>query len=165
MSEAIVRLESDRLQRRGSCAGIIESCHRDEGRGIVEVAHNTYLQLVLGSGLFEVELQFEGVNISVYAGHSIDAALVENEAVVATMCVGGGVVDHRFVFIGHGDILVGKCPAGRLDAGLGCGGGSVGVEVVGVGEVGRTDDTGRGVDRERDVVDVVAAVVAGLPGS
>ena len=125
MSEAIVGLKSDRLQRRGRSAGVIESCHRDERRGIVEVAHNTYLQLVFGSGLFEVELQLESVDITVEFGHGIDAAFVEYEAVVAAVGIGRGVINHGFVLVGHRNILVGKSPTGEHYAGLGSGGGGV----------------------------------------
>ena len=51
------------------------------------------------------------------------------------MGVGGVVVDHGLVGIGHGDILVGEGPAGRLDTGLGGGAGGIAVEIVRVGEV------------------------------
>ena len=82
------------------------------------------------------------------------------------MCVGGGVVNHGLVFVGHGDILVGEGPAVGFYTSLGGGGGGVGVEVVGVGEVGGGDGGagGGGTVVEHQVVDVVDAVVARLAG-
>ena len=51
-------------------------------------------------------------------------------------------------------------PAVGLDTGLGGGGGGVGVEVFGVGEVGQGDSGAvRGTEVQRDIVDVVVAVV------
>ena len=94
------------------------------------------MKLVFGLVLFEIELKFEKVDISFHTGHGVYAALVEQEGVVAAVCIGGGVVDHGLVFVGHGHILVCERPTGGLYAGLGGGGGGVGVEVVGIGEVG-----------------------------
>ena len=51
------------------------------------------------------------------------------------MCVGGGVVNHGLVLVGHGDVFLHQLPAGRLLAGLGGGGGGVAVEMVGIGKV------------------------------
>ena len=53
-------------------------------------------------------------------------------------------------------------PAVGFNAGLGSGGRSVGVEVVGVGEVCRGDSSAGGREAEHQIVDVVDAVVASL---
>ena len=101
---------------------------------------------------------------TIEVGHGVDAALVEDEGVSATVCVGGRVVDHGLVVVGHGHILVGEVPAWGFYSGLGGGGGSVGVEVVGIGQVADAERAGGSVAREGQVVYVVAAVVASIAG-
>ena len=82
------------------------------------------------------------------------------------MGVGGVVVYHGLVLFGHGDVLVRQCPTGGFNARLGSGGGSVGVEVVGVGKVGGANAACvSGNEIEGEVVDVVAAEVARVAGS
>ena len=69
-----------------------------------------------------------------------------------------GVVNHGLVLVGQGYILVCEGPAGGFYAGLGGSGGSIGVEVVRIGEVGSGDGRASGgTQLEGDVVDVVAA--------
>ena len=75
------------------------------------------------------------------------------------MCVGGGVVNHGLVLVGHGDVLLHQLPAGRLLAGLGGGGGGVAVEMVGIGEF-ISVDVSAPIMIKHDVIDVVYAVVA-----
>ena len=70
-----------------------------------------------------------------------------------------GVVNHGLVLVGHGDILLDQFPAGRLLAGLGVGGGSVAVEMVGIGEISFPDAMAPPISKP-DVVDVVHAEVA-----
>ena len=123
--------------------GIVEGGNRDKGGGVVEVAHDTNSEAVGGFGLFEVEGEPQGTYVTNIDRHGIDAAFVEYEAVVATVCVGGAIVDHGFILVGHADILIGEGPTGGLYACFGSGGGGVGVEVVGVGKVCRTDLAGR----------------------
>ena len=80
------------------------------------------------------------------------------------MSVGGGVVDHGLVFVSKRRILAGEGPAFGFDTGLGGGACGVGVEVIGVGEVGDIDASAGGdrTEFKGDVIDVVAAVVASL---
>ena len=76
------------------------------------------------------------------------------------MRVGGGAVNHGLVLIVHHHIPVCKHPAGRLDTSFGSGGGGVGVEIVGVGEVAEGYAALLGTHGESEVVDVVATEVA-----
>ena len=80
--------------------------------------------------LTQIEGEFETIDIHGDIGHGIDATFVENEGVVAAVGDGVVVINHGFVGIGHGDILVCKGPAGRLYASLGGGRSGVTVEVV-----------------------------------
>ena len=131
--------EADGAEDGGGGGGVVEGGNGYEGGSIAQVGHDTYLQAVFGLGLLEIEGEFEAVDVNVDFWHGVDAALVEDEGVVAAVGVGGVVVDHWFVGIGDGNVLMSEGPAGRLSKGLGFGGGSVGVEVVGIGEVGDGD--------------------------
>ena len=91
--------------------------------------------MVLGLCLFEIEGELQGVDIAFELGHGIDAALVQDERVSAAVSVGGTVVNHGLVLVGHADVLVSQSPAGRLDACLGGGGCGVVVKIVCVGQV------------------------------
>ena len=160
-----VALKADGGQHRSGGAGVVDGGDRHEGGGVVEVGHDADLELVLCDALLDVHGELEGADVAVELGHGVDAALVEEERVGAGVCVGSVIVYHGLVLVGHGDILVGEGPAGRLDAGLGGGGRGVGVEVLGVGEVGDRDAGARcGTVVEHQVVDVVDAVVASLAG-
>ena len=145
-------------------AGVIEGGDSDEGGGVGETGHDTDLELVLGLGLLEVHAELEGLDGAVEVRHGVDAALVEDEGVVAAVGVGGVVVDHWFVGIGDGNVLMSEGPAGRLSKGLGFGGGSVGVEVVGIGEVGDGDAALLCAYIQSQVVDEVATEVARVAG-
>ena len=121
------------------------------------------MELVLGLPLLDVHAQLQGAHVASELGHGIDAALVEKEAVGATMCVAGGIVNHGLIGVCHRHILVSECPAVGFHTGLGGGGGGVGVEVVGVGEVCHPDGGASArTQLEGDVVDIVAAVFARL---
>ena len=160
MTAACVGGEVDSAEHRCGGAAVVDSGHGHERRGVVQVGHHTHLQLVFGLPLFDVHTYLQGAHVAVEVGHGIDAALVEEEAVVAAVGVGGGIVYHRLVLVGHAHVLVCQRPAGGFDAGLGGCGGGVGVEVVGVGQVGHMERAGRGVDGQGEVVDKVAAEVA-----
>ena len=145
------------------CSAVVDGDDWSKRVGVVEAAQYAYLQLVLGGSLLEVEGELECVDIAVELGHGVDAALVEQECVVSAVCVRGVEVDHGFVLVGHGDILVSESPAGRLDASLGGCGGCICVEVVCVGEVCHSDaGTVVGTEFKGEVVDVVATEVTGL---
>ena len=90
--------------------------------------------------LHEVETQPQSADSGVDIGHGIDAAFVENEAVVVAVCGLGVVIDHGFVFVGHRYVLMCKFPTGRLNACVCSGGRGVGVEVVEIGQIGSVDD-------------------------
>ena len=79
------------------------------------------------------------------------------------MGVVGVVVEHGFVFVSHGYVLVRQRPAGRLHAGLGGSGGSVVVEVVEIGQavcMKTTGSYGKG-----EVIDVGVPIARGAVGS
>ena len=141
---------------------VVDGLHDSEGVGVAQIGHDTHLELVFGLRLLEVHPQLEVLHVAGILGHGVDAALVEEEGVVAAVGVGGGVVNHGLVLVGHGDILLGEGPAVGLHACLGGGGGGVGVEVVGVGEVVGGDGGAGWAEAEHQVVDVVDAVVTGL---
>ena len=144
----------------GSRGGrVVESGDRDESTGVGEVGHDTHLELVLGLSLAEVESELQVTDVAEVLWHGEDAALVEDDGVAAAVCLSGRVVNHGLVLVGHGYIRVCESPARNRHASLGSGGGSVGVEVVGVGEIVGIDGA---ASFETDVVDIVAAEVAGL---
>ena len=95
----------------GRGTGVVERGDRHERALIGEAGHDAHLQLVFRLRLCEVELQLQRVDVALESRHGVDAALVEDEAVVATVCVGGTIVDHRLVLVGHCHILVRQCPA------------------------------------------------------
>ena len=51
--------------------------------------------------------------------NGVDAAFIEDKTVAAGVCVGGVVINHGLVGIGHVDILSGERPARWLYAGFG----------------------------------------------
>ena len=139
VSEPLVVGKTDCAEHGLGGAGVVESGQRLKGGCIVEVGHYAHLKLIFGLSLADVETQLKGIEVHVNAGHRIDTALVEDETVVTAMCIVAAVVYHWLVFISHADILIGKGPTGDSNACLGCRGGSVGVEVVGVGQVVNID--------------------------
>ena len=164
MSAASVIGEIDRDKFRAGGA-VVDSGDRSKRVGTVKTAQHADLQLVLLGRLLDVEPELQSAHVAVEIRHGVDASLVEQETVIAAVGVGGTKVDHRLVFVGHADILVRQCPAWRLGHCFSGSGGGVGVEIVSVGQVRDGDVAGIGrTQRECDVVDVVAAVVAGLAG-
>ena len=101
VSGAGVGGEVDCAEHEGGGGGVVESGDRGEGAGVVDVGHHTDLQLVLGLCLLEVETQLQRVDIACVARHGIDAAFVEDEAVVAAVGSGAAVVNHGLVLVGH----------------------------------------------------------------
>ena len=122
MAGAGVAGEVDGAEYRGGGAGVVDGGHRHEGGGVAQIAHHAHLELVLGLPLLDVHAQLQGAHVASELGHGIDAALVEKEAVGSTICVAGGIVDHRLVFVSHRHILVCECPAVGFHTGLGDGG-------------------------------------------
>ena len=124
-------------------AGIIEVFHGNKGTGVIEVCHYTHFELVLDVRLFEIELESQLAGIHIDVWHGIDAALVEDKAVVSAVCIGGRVPNHGFVLIGHGHILVNQCPTRGLHACLGGGRNvGIGVKIVSIGKVFRMKGAG-----------------------
>ena len=117
------------------CAVVVEGGDRLEGTGIGQAGHHTHLHLVSGLSLFEEEGELQHSDITVESGHGVDAALVEDKAVVPAVGIFRSIPNHGFVVIGHFHVLMGKGPAGRCGIGSGSGGGGVGVEIVGIREV------------------------------
>ena len=156
---ARIRREVYSLQDGSGGGRVVDSGDRHEGTGVGEVGHDTHLELVFGSGLSNVEGELEYADIAAKLGHGEYATLVEDEGVAAAVSAGGVVIDHGLVHVGHGHILVCESPAVGSHTGFGGGGGSVGVEVVGVGELVWIDGA---ASLEPDVIDVVEAEVAGI---
>ena len=139
MSVTGVGGEVDSAEYRGGCGSVVKSGNGYEGIVVVEVRHYSHQKLIFGLCLLEIELELQRPHIALKCGHGIDAALVENKAVITAVCSGGIVVNHRFVLVGHSHVLVGESPAVGFHACLGGGGGGVVVEIVGVGQVGDLD--------------------------
>ena len=113
MTKASVVGKTDSVEHEVGSAGVVDSGHGYKCAGIVEVGHNTYLQLVFVLGLTDIEAQLQSVEVHVDARHSVDATLVEDEAVVATVGITTAVINHGFIFVCHRDILVCESPAGE----------------------------------------------------
>ena len=131
-----------------ACAAVVNGGNGSEGGGVVEVGHHTYFELVFGLRLLDIHAELHVAHTATEVGHGIDAALVEQEAVVAAVSVGTAVINHGLVLVGHSHVLVCEDPAGRLDTSLGGGAVGVGVKVVCVGEVGNAEGAGCSVDNE-----------------
>ena len=92
-------------------AAVVDSSDRHECIWVFQIVYHTYLQAVFGLLLPEVKTQFNVADIGVDNGHSIDATFVEEEAVIAAMGIVGVIVNHRFILVGHGHVLMHQCPA------------------------------------------------------
>ena len=93
------------------------------------------MQLIFGLCLLEVEGKLQHADIAVEFRHGVDAPLIENKGIAAAVCVGGIIVNHGLVGIGHVDILMSQRPTRRLNASLGGSGRGIGVEIIGIGKV------------------------------
>ena len=128
---ASIAVEIDSVFLGGRGAGANDGVDGHKGSFIGKVAHHTHSQMIGGGGLFHPEVHLQEVDVGVHGGQGIDAAVVETQAVAATMRIGGTIINLRIIgSCRPADILMGQSPAVGLHAGGGGGAGGIAVEIL-----------------------------------
>ena len=73
--------------------GVDDGIDRNKGGLVLQVAHHAHYQAIAAAGLLHPEAHLQDTDVGVDGGQSIDAAVVETQAVAAAMCVRGVVID------------------------------------------------------------------------